>query len=186
MLKNKQYVYCKRGFTWMVTSLIPHSPRASSTGRFGGGESLQLRLSQEFEFHLQFPWVSPSIELSHFHQSARNGNDRVCKSNEEHVPMVMTSLLMSSLPISIRHLHISHSAPYLPPPPTPQIWHNLVFLFSWVLQLSQEKLKTMLMQTFGGQIRCIMRDVQVANFASTFSMQICKSQRRNWPLQKIP
>ena len=35
-------------------------------------------------------------------------------------------------------------------------------MFSWVLQPSQEKLKTMLMQNFGGQMRCIMGDVQVA------------------------
>ena len=39
--------------------------------------------------------------------------------------------------------------------PPPGILHNLRFSF-WVLQLSQEKLKTMLMQNFGGQIRCIM------------------------------
>ena len=39
---------------------------------------------------------------------------------------------------------------------------TFVFHFSWVLQPSQEKLKTMLMQNFGGQIRRIMRDVQVA------------------------
>ena len=69
------------------------------------------------------------------------------KNHEKNVPKVMTSLLMSSPPISIRHLHISHSAPYLPP----QIWHNLVLHFSWVLQLSQEKLKTMLMQNFGAK-----------------------------------
>ena len=34
--------------------------------------------------------------------------------------------------------------------------------FPWVLQPSQEKLKTMLMQNFGGQIRRIMREVQMA------------------------
>ena len=53
------------------------------------------------------------------------------------------------------HSHISQNAPYLPP----KILHNLVFHFSWVLQPSQEKLKTMLMQTFGWQIRCIMGDM---------------------------
>ena len=37
-----------------------------------------------------------------------------------------------------------------------------VFHISWVLQLSQEKLKTMLMQNFEGQIRCIMGNVEVA------------------------
>ena len=49
---------------------------------------------------------------------------------------------------AVRHFHISHNAPYL---------H-----FSWVLQPSQEKLKTMLMQNFGGQIRCIMGNAEVA------------------------
>ena len=47
----------------------------------------------------------------------------------------------------ISHLHISHSASYLPP----KILHNLCFYFSWVLQPSQEKLKTMLTQDFGGR-----------------------------------
>ena len=66
----------------------------------------------------------------------------------------------------ILHLHISHNAPYFPPPPPPQKLPNRVCLFflhfSWVSQPSQEKLKTMLMQNFGGQIRCIMGDVHVA------------------------
>ena len=62
---------------------------------------------------------------------------------------------------SIRHLHISHNARY-PPPPPPKFCVTFVFHFSWVLQLSQEKLKTVLMQNFGGQIRCIMGDVQVS------------------------
>ena len=64
----------------------------------------------------------------------------------------------------IRHLHVNHNAPYLPPPPPlpPKFCITSVFHFSWVLQSSQEKLKTILMQNFGGQIRCIMEDVQVA------------------------
>ena len=46
---------------------------------------------------------------------------------------------------SIRHFHISHNAPYLPPaPPHPQICVTFVFHSSWVLQPSQNKLKTML------------------------------------------
>ena len=51
----------------------------------------------------------------------------------------------------ICHLHISHNAPFLPPSPLPQkkFWITLVFHFSWVLQPSQEKLKTMLMQNLG-------------------------------------
>ena len=35
------------------------------------------------------------------------------------------------------------------------------FHFPWVLQLSQGKLKTMLVQNFAGQIRCKMGDVQM-------------------------
>ena len=46
----------------------------------------------------------------------------------------------------IRHSHISLNAPYLPP----KILPTFVFHFSWVLQLSQEKLKTMLVQNFWG------------------------------------
>ena len=59
---------------------------------------------------------------------------------------------------SFFHLHISHNAPYL----TSKFCITFVLHFSWVLQPSQEKLITMLMQNFGGQIRCIMGDVQVA------------------------
>ena len=56
-------------------------------------------------------------------------------------------------------LTIFHNAVYLPP----QILHNLCFS----LPSSQEKLKIILMPNFiGGQIRCIMGDVQVAYNAS--------------------
>ena len=50
--------------------------------------------------------------------------------------------------ILVRHFHTSHKAPYLTPLPPPPILHNLFFHFSRVLQLFQEKLKTMLMQFF--------------------------------------
>ena len=50
----------------------------------------------------------------------------------------------------------------------PKICVTFVFHFSWVLQPSEEKLKTMLMQNFEGQIRCIVGDVQVANKESKF------------------
>ena len=42
----------------------------------------------------------------------------------------------------IRHLHISHNTPYLPP----KFCTTFVFNFSYVVQPSQEKMKTMLMQ----------------------------------------
>ena len=41
-------------------------------------------------------------------------------------------------------------------------WKYVCFSLARVLQLSQEKLKTILRQNFGGQIRCIMGDVQLA------------------------
>ena len=47
------------------------------------------------------------------------------------------------------------------------------FHFSWVLKPSQEKLKTMLMQNFGGQIRCILGDVHVANRLRLATQQLC-------------
>ena len=55
----------------------------------------------------------------------------------------------------IRHLHISYNIclpPSFPaPPPKQKYCIAFVFNFFWVLQLSQEKLKTMLMQNFGGK-----------------------------------
>ena len=47
---------------------------------------------------------------------------------------------------------------------SPRLCITFVFHFSLVLQPSQEKLKTMLMQNFGGQIRCIMGNVQVIDW----------------------
>ena len=51
---------------------------------------------------------------------------------------------------------------------------TFVFHFSWVLQPSDEKLKTILMQNKGGggQIRCIMGDVQVAYSVIPFKHSI--------------
>ena len=51
----------------------------------------------------------------------------------------------------------------------PKFCITFVFHFSRVLQPSQGKLKTMLTQNFGRQIRCIMGDVQVAYKALFFS-----------------
>ena len=60
--------------------------------------------------------------------------------------------------LHIRHFHITHNAPYLPT----KILHNLCFSFLLGITAVQEKLKTMLVQNFGGQIRCIMGNVEVA------------------------
>ena len=69
----------------------------------------------------------------------------------------------SPLAPSIFRLYASSPSPIMhlicpTPTPTPtKFGITFVLHFSWVLQLSQEKLKTMLMQRFGGQIRCIVR-----------------------------
>ena len=62
----------------------------------------------------------------------------------------------------IHHFHIPHNTPCLPP----KIYITFVFHFPWVLQSSQEKRKTMLMQNFGRQTRCIMGDVILVPRAS--------------------
>ena len=51
---------------------------------------------------------------------------------------------------------------------------TFVFHFSWVLQPSKEKLKTILMQNSWGQIRFIVRDVQVAYEASVVLLSLCQ------------
>ena len=58
----------------------------------------------------------------------------------------------------IRHFHIPHNVPYLPP----KFCMSIVFNFSWNSCNTQEKWKTKVMQNFGGQIRCIMGIVDVA------------------------
>ena len=47
---------------------------------------------------------------------------------------------------------------------SPKFCTSIVFNFSWDVQSSQEKLKTMLMHNLGGQSKCIiMGDVEVVN-----------------------
>ena len=72
-----------------------------------GREKELATTSLEFEFHLQFPYGSPSTELSDFRQSARSRNQRECKqtlkNTWKHATWVMMSLLKTSPPISISH-----------------------------------------------------------------------------------
>ena len=72
---------------------------------------------------------------------------------------------------NIRHFQISHNSPYLP---RKKFCITFVFLSCWVLQPSQEKLKTMLKQNFGGQIRCIMGNLEVA-YSTKRESAICTS-----------
>ena len=64
-------------------------------------------MSLEFEFCLQFPCGSLSTKLLDFWQSAQSRNEgewkQTLKKTCKHAPRVMTSLLMSSPPISISH-----------------------------------------------------------------------------------
>ena len=60
-------------------------------------------------------------------------------------------------PDIVRHYHIDHNAPCPPPPPPKKKKKKkrkncitIVSNFSWVLQSSQEKLKTMVVQKFWG------------------------------------
>ena len=106
------------------------NPTALLTLLFGELHNLKLfRLSkhmQDQDFHLKKTtrfawWTSKSLLLLHGRPVGQpNGK--------------------------IRHFHISHNAPYSPP----KFCITFVFHFSWVLQPSQEKLKTILMQTFFG------------------------------------
>ena len=66
--------------------------------------------------------------------------------------LIAAAMAVSDLLYQIHLLHISHNAPYLPP----RILHNLCFSFLLGTTAVQEKLKTILMQNFGGQIngRC--------------------------------
>ena len=78
-------------------------------GTLGAGQKKEGQLattSLEFEFHLQFPSGSPSTELSDFCQSAQSRNKHEYKQPlilKKHRLWVMTSLLVSSLPIKILH-----------------------------------------------------------------------------------
>ena len=56
-------------------------------------------------------------------------------------------------PDIVRHYHIYHKAPCPPPPPPKKKKKNCITIvsnFSWILQSSQEKLKTMVVQKFWG------------------------------------
>ena len=94
------YVACEPRTYFRSSLLSLLSAGETRAEKTGCSRRLTLRLwSPEFEFHLQFPCSSPSTELSDFRQSARSENERECKQTFK----VMTSLPMSSPPISISH-----------------------------------------------------------------------------------
>ena len=94
------------------------------------------------QFHSGEMWAPPSLRIHH---------------------SSIGKLTVGPAVFVVRYLHNSHKAPYLPPfPPPPPPTKKCVIISPGYHSPSQEKLKTMLIQNFGGQIRCIMEDVQVA------------------------
>ena len=82
--------------------------------------------------------------------------DRLIKVSNMTVSLLNNSRVLSLLYVEIHYFHIDHYAPYLPPLPPPpkkkkekrKNCMTFVSNFSLVLQLSQEKSKTMVMQIF--------------------------------------
>ena len=81
-------------------------------------------------------------------------------------------LLCSRFPFHTWTSPIIHLLCPLPPPPPPTILRRLCFQLSWVLQSSQGKLKTLLMQNWCGKTKCIKGDVQVANYVFWFARTV--------------
>ena len=61
--------------------------------------------------------------------------------------------------LCIRHVYISHNAPYLPT----KILHNLCFSFLLGIKAVPREIESKGYANFGGQKRCIMGNVEVAN-----------------------
>ena len=81
---------------------------------------------------------------------------------------------------------------FLCPLPPPPILRSLCFQLSWVLQSSQGKLKTLLMQNLWGKTKCIKGDVQVANYVIWFTRTVLMLSTSNrlpplsrWPVYTI-
>ena len=82
---------------------IQYSEQAILEGALAAGQEKEGELattSLQFQFHLQYPCGSPSIELSDFCQSAQSGNDCKCTCKQTLKNII---ILMSSPPICISH-----------------------------------------------------------------------------------
>ena len=86
----------------------------------------------------------------------------------------------------VRHLHISNNAPYCPPPPPPKKKklykpHSFQFLLGRLEYPGEMKNKRYAkFLGVGGQIRCIMRDVQVANSLRSNDATVTTTSPENW------
>ena len=71
---------------------------------------------------------------------------------------------------AIRHLHISHNTPCLPP----KILHNLlIFISPGYYSRPKRNWKQCLCKILRGQIRCILGDVHVTNRLRLATQQLC-------------
>ena len=112
----------------------------------------------------------------------------ICESGLSHAN-VFFSLHFIVLPFSIAHLP---QYTFFAPSPPPPILRSLCFQLSWVLQSSQGKLKTLLMQNLWGKTKCIKGDVQVANYVIWFTRTVLMLSTSNrlpplsrWPVYTI-
>ena len=63
--------------------------------------------------------------------------------------------------LGIRHFHVSHNAPYLPP----KVLHDVCVSLLLGTTVVPREIENNAYAKFWGQIRCIMGNVQVAYFA---------------------
>ena len=104
------------------------------------------------------------------------GNDGYHPLIFEQVSIFGQNALTSIFKCCVNYVTCTSSMMHLISPP--KFYITFVLHFSWVLQPSQEKLKTMLMKNVGMQIRCIMRDVQVAYPQISLFLKICEKCSR--------
>ena len=78
---------------------------------------------------------------------------------------------------AIHHFHISHNTLCLPP----KFCISIVFNFSRDNYKSQGKLKTMLIQNFGGQTKSVVANVKVVN-----GCQLPLIHKSEFPIQAMP
>ena len=102
-----------------------------------------------------------SIDTDNFYM-----NWKVVKlASQKKNPCILTALITNHF----SHSPFPHSPLYTLFVPS-KICLIFVFHFPWVLQWSQEKLRTMLVQNFGGQTECIMGVVEMGNRMVPYDM----------------
>ena len=88
-------------------------------------------------------------------------SDRDNDSINRRLVLILLRFSTLKIKLEIRHLHISHNTPCLPPPPPPQK-NCPTFVFSFLLGITAVP-RQILMRHLQELTRCIMGDVQMAN-----------------------